>query len=837
MKPATKNLLFATLMAASLVAAACSGPVGGTSGGGGGGGTGGAGPFTIGGTVTGLTGTGMVLQNNGGDSLTISGNGSFTFATKITSGGAFSVAVSTPPSNPTQTCTVAGGSGIATANVTTVQVTCSTGTVAIGVTVAGLSGTGLVLQNGTDFLTITGTTTTTQFKNAIPFGQTYNVVVSQQPTSPAQTCTVTNGTGTATQGVTINVQVTCSLGTISIGGSVSGYSGGTGFVLQNNGGDNLTISKNGTFTFAKLVPVNGAYNVTVFTQPAGPNQTCTVTNGTGNAAANVTNISVVCPAVFHPIDVNVVGVLGSSGAMQLQDNGGDNLATPKNGAYTFATPIAHGSTYDVSIFVAPGTQPFGCIAWDFSGTALTTPVNPIPLVDCGHDDWTWMAGKNTVDQLGQSTPGTCPPTSTVTPGGTKYSSTWTDNSGNLWLFTGNGFTSTQPPISNLPGYFGELWEYIGTQNYGGGCGNVWTLITPLSASTPTPRWGAVTWTDSATGNLMLFGGQDAALAFLSDLWSFNVSTKMWTKLPNGGANQPGVYGTLGTASASNVPGGRWGASYRLDASGTLWMFGGFGCDSTGPGCSNLLLNDLWKYSGGQWTWVSGSNTGGASGSYGTQGTASASNVPPARQASVAWSDNSGNFWMFGGFTQGTNGFNDLWKFDPVAKQWTWVSGAVGAANTPGNYGTKGVAAATNVPGARWLSAAWSDTHGNLYVFGGQGFDATGTGSLGDLWEFTLSTTTDPGNPAKIAQNQWVWLRGPSAVSQPGVYGLAPSPNVWPRVTNNPGTRWAPSYWTTSPAQTSEQQFWMFGGEGFDATGSSGSGFQLLNDLWRYVPYQ
>jgi len=53
--------------------------------------------------------------------------------------------------------------------------------------------------------------------------------------------------------------------------------------------------------------------------------------------------------------------------------------------------------------------------------------------------------------------------------------------------------------------------------------------------------------------------------------------------------------------------------------------------------------------------------------------------------------------MFGGFTNGTNGFNDLWKFDPVAKQWAWISGAVGAASTPGNYGTKGVAAASNVP--------------------------------------------------------------------------------------------------------------------------------------------
>jgi hypothetical protein len=249
-----------------------------------------------------------------------------------------------------------------------------------------------------------------------------------------------------------------------------------------------------------------------------------------------------------------------------------------------------------------------------------------------------------------------------------------------------------------------------------------------------------------------------------------------------------------------------------------------------------LLNDLWKYSGGQWTWVSGANTGNQAGTYGTQGTAAAGNVPPGRQASVAWIDKLGNFWMFGGFTSGTNGFNDLWKYDPVAKQWTWISGSKGATSTPGNYGTQGIAAASNVPGARWIPAAWSDIHGNLWLFGGQGFDATGTGSLGDLWEFTLDTTTDPGNPATLALNQWTWIKGPSSVSQPGNYGTPPDATaVWPHVTNFPGTRWGPAYWTTTPAQTGEQVFWMLGGEGFDATGSSGK-YNLLNDLWRYLPY-
>jgi Galactose oxidase, central domain len=848
MKSLLKFSLFTPVILISLGLAACSGVPGGSVSAGGGGGT--SGPFSIAGTVSGLAAGGsMTLQNNGTDSLTVSSNGTFTFKTPIVANKAFLVTVSAAPTTPPQTCTVSGGSGTATANVSTVLVTCTTGTQAIGVTVAGLSGTGLILQNGTEFLTITGTTTTSQFKTAIPYGQPFNVTVSTQPSGPPQTCTVTNGSGISTAGVAINVQVTCSLGTLSIGGSVSGYSGGAGFTLQNNGGDSLVINKNGAFTFPTLIPVNGGYNVTVSGQPAGPNQTCTVSFGKGTATANVTTVSVICPAVFHPINVSVVGVLGTSGSMQLQDNGGDNLMTPKNGDYVFATPIAHGSSYDVGEFVASGTQLEGCIVWGFSGVALSTPVNPIPVADCGHNDWTWMAGTNATDQFGVTriptkppTPPVCPPVSTDTPGGNNYSATWTDKSGNLWLLTGDVFTSGTPPISNLPGFFNELWEFTGTANYRGGCGNFWTLMPPPAPVPPAPagpippgRWGAVTWTDPVTGHLWLFGGQDGFLEFLNDLWEYDITANTWTQ-HSGGGNMPGVYGIQGTAAAGNLPGGRWGASARLDAAGNVWVFGGFGCDSTGPGCSNLLLNDLWKYTNGQWTWVSGANTGDQAGTYGTQGTAAAGNVPPGRQASVAWVDNSGHFWMFGGFTTGTNGFNDLWKFDPLVNEWTWVSGSKGATSTPGNYGTQGVAASTNVPGARWLSAAWSDTHGNLWLFGGEGFDATGDGSLGDLWEFAVDPTTDPGNPSTIALNQWTWIKGPDAVAQPGIYGLAPNPAVWPHVTNNPGTRWGAAYWTTTPAQTGDQEFWMLGGEGVDATASAGKGFMLLNDLWRYLPY-
>src|SRR5438034_1104322 len=115
MKPAVKPFLFAALIALSLVLAACSGPKATSGGGGnGGGGGGGSSTFTVGGTVTGLTGTGLVLQNNGGDNLAINASGSFTFKTALTSGSAYLVTVSTQPSSPTQVCTVTNGSGTIT---------------------------------------------------------------------------------------------------------------------------------------------------------------------------------------------------------------------------------------------------------------------------------------------------------------------------------------------------------------------------------------------------------------------------------------------------------------------------------------------------------------------------------------------------------------------------------------------------------------------------------------------------------------------------------------------------------------------------------------------------
>ncbi|MGB5291613.1 MAG: hypothetical protein WBN41_09210, partial [Lysobacterales bacterium] len=251
--------------------------------------------FPVGGTVSGLVGSGLVLQSDFSDDLPISGNGVFTFSTEVPDFGAFEVTVKTQPGNPSQTCSVTNGvGGVSSAPVTNIVVSCVTGGFSVGGTVSGLAGDGLVLNNtnGEDLpVTANGQFT---FSTLVPDGESYSVTVKTQPTNLSQTCEVTNGSGNIGSANVTNIQVTCTTNTYSIGGDVSGLLG-SGLVLLNNGGDDETIAANGGFVFdTKLTDGNG-YAVTVKTQPTNPGQKCAVSNEGGTlAGADITNVSVSC---------------------------------------------------------------------------------------------------------------------------------------------------------------------------------------------------------------------------------------------------------------------------------------------------------------------------------------------------------------------------------------------------------------------------------------------------------------------------------------------------------------------------------------------------------------
>jgi hypothetical protein len=375
----------------------------------------------------------------------------------------------------------------------------------------------------------------------------------------------------------------------------------------------------------------------------------------------------------------------------------------------------------------------------------------------------------------------------------------------------------------------------------------------------------VSWTDS-TGNLWLFGGfgvdASGTGGDLNDLWEFNPATNEWAWM-SGSSTMEGCFsiddgyincgisvpGTLGAPAPGNTPGGREWASSWTDSKGNLWLFGGQGFDPKGNYCA---LDDLWEFNTTtkEWAWMNGGSTttscqtdsgggvitwtnfneseqgrriNGRPRALDTPAATTSGVMPAGRYFASSWTDHSGNLWLFGGV--GISGeLNDLWAFDPSMNVWTFVIGG-STAELPGVYGTIGKPATGNVPGAREFALTWTDTFGNLWLFGGTGFDGTGNGKIGflnDLWEFYPSL------------NEWAWMGGSSAMNcstsptfgpvcfDPGEYGSLGSPSTG----NIPAGRYGEVAWTDTMGN-----FWLFGGILTNDT-VQGS----LNDLWEYQPY-
>jgi 6-phosphogluconolactonase (cycloisomerase 2 family) len=104
--------------------------------------------YTVGGTVTGLSGSGLLLSSDFGGDLAVSASGAFMFSTRLPAGGTYKVVVKNQPTSPAQTCQVTHGAGTIVADVTNVAVSCQSGSSSTigGGTVSGLVGSGLVLQ-------------------------------------------------------------------------------------------------------------------------------------------------------------------------------------------------------------------------------------------------------------------------------------------------------------------------------------------------------------------------------------------------------------------------------------------------------------------------------------------------------------------------------------------------------------------------------------------------------------------------------------------------------------------------------------------------------------------
>ena len=92
-------------------------------------------------------------------------------------------------------------------------------------------------------------------------------------------------------------------------------------------------------------------------------------------SANVTNVAVSCSA--NPTFTVGGTVSGLSGTVVLQDNGADNLTVTANGPFTFATGLASGAAYAVTVKTNPAGQT--CTVANGSGTMGSANVTNVAV--------------------------------------------------------------------------------------------------------------------------------------------------------------------------------------------------------------------------------------------------------------------------------------------------------------------------------------------------------------------------------------------------------------------------------------------------------------------------
>jgi hypothetical protein len=613
--------------------------------------------------------------------------------------------------------------------------------------------------------------------------------------------------------------------TYAIRGTVSGLNPGASIGLTDAAveynplaPEALDITANGPFAFTTQLPSGSTYAVTISAQPAWV--TCTIANATGTVAtADVTNISITCPTgILGTYTVNgTVSGLAPGATVGVFNDGVYVSSVSTNGPFTFYMPLVSGPAYAVTI----GAQPTGETCTTANGTGQVGSLNIVTgvVISC------FTGGGNAAVA------------SVAAPGARESAASWTDATGNLWLFGGQGYDS-----NGTFGYLDDLWKFNpktdGTWIWFGGSssanqgGTYGSRGTASISSSPGGRINAVSWVD-ASSKLWLFGGlgydSRGGLGELNDLWEYSSSLGAWTWVS--GANtigatgiynsyvRPVIGGSAGRASRlAAVPGARDSATSWIDSSGILWLYGGKGFSSTNR---QGYLGDLWAFapSTGTWLAVAGPNTINFHGMY--QHKLPSTGTPGARESAVAWADASGSLWFFGGrgFELGTTplgSLNDLWKYAPAVRfgrpsAATWTRLAGGFRNPPSRYGTSGVASTLNGPSKRAAAVSWTDAAGNFWLFGGTGEDSMrAQGELNDLWEYIPTDKT------------WTWVGGSDVASAKGVYGTQNSPSA----ANVPGARSGAASWTDASGN-----FWLYGGKGYDATGTLGD----MNDLWEYVP--
>jgi len=366
------------------------------------------------------------------------------------------------------------------------------------------------------------------------------------------------------------------------------------------------------------------------------------------------------------------------------------------------------------------------------------------------DQWAWIKGPATPNNTGHyGTLGIEDP-SNLPPARGFGAASWTDTTGNLWMFGGYAYI-------NGDIYYADLWRFNPeTKNWMWVKGPQQPDQVPVRgiqgiqdpANHPGSRSEMIsTWVDHEN-NLWLFGGItfDNGLPICNDLWKYSIADNIWTWM-KGPSNywSDGTYGLRGIEDLQNNPPARWAATTWTDMNGDLWLFGGRHTMNW-----TETMNDMWRYriATNSWTWMNGSIGAVAdTGNVGLRCEVDEEFNPQSRfECRSRWVDSEGGLWLWGGRTgtiDNTRSYlNDLWRYDIQSRAWAlmWPDQPF---ESTGSFGEKGSPHPCNRPFGAMGNAAWYRTQSNsLYLFGGYQYrpDLPSSAAVRSLmWRLELDT--------------------------------------------------------------------------------------------------
>jgi hypothetical protein len=366
--------------------------------------------YTVGGTVSGLSGT-VVLQDNGGDSLSVTANGSFTFATPLAGGAPYNVTVSSYPSG--QTCSVTGGRGnVAAANVTSVTVACQAGTPSTSASDNFQRADGPLGSNWTDItdggMSISGdaATGTSGVSGDVWTANTFGNDQFSQITLTSTQLTGSQWIGGAVRsdnsgqdayagiyfwnngspelmlfkrqgGAWTQLGSAFASGALSAGTQIEVTAVGSAVSVLENGTTEISVTDTSLTSGAPGLMAYGTGQAAGWSggnassAPAGGG---TGSGSTGSGGGTSSNGGTATPAVSYTVGGTVSGL---SGTVALQDNGGSALSVTANGSFTFATSLASGASYNVTVSAYPSGQT--CAVAGGTGTVASANVTSVAV--------------------------------------------------------------------------------------------------------------------------------------------------------------------------------------------------------------------------------------------------------------------------------------------------------------------------------------------------------------------------------------------------------------------------------------------------------------------------